>query len=695
MIVAVLVGLILGERQISLELPATPVDGVLKRIAAVSGEDLKVDDSLKDRFLLLSVKDVPVKELKEQIAKALQAEWVKVSGSQFLRPEARHGITGYARSVHDYFSKQKVEPFTEAEGEKLIKDSLALSRVNEQTADFWEKQNALVGRSLGSWFKKRVVQAIGEEAVVSLRKGQRIVYSTAPTKMQKPLPSTVQPIVAEFERQARSYGEALERLTAGEHDRGKLYLPTLGQPWLPESGFQSMTVAVTRGSYDVRFMITLTADNNEGTSSFESTLFLDPLGEIKPQQVAGLETEYKPSSDAEAVNRLFFNPGLSSTSDAPVRVDTSHRAQEIFCDLNQNELLALSPSEILLQTAHSLGKDVVAAVPDRAVYLDMFVASQSKWKLTDLFNACLQSSLFHLVDEGKTWLLSFPADDSIPGFSLPRRSVSTFVKDALAHGANLDNLADLVAATQDDDEVVPVLTIALAPLGDSIEEVGSSEGQDALRLYGHLTPNQRALAARGGVTIPVRALPRVMSDLVVKSVFVDHPLLSQGTVDLDPIRRGTERSGQNEVTTLLPDGLPLGASVRFLVRDLSTLFACHSGAGEARATLQPVTVETVANGEAWRRYRAELDPSESDTKFCVGTMKQLDVVIDLGSERYVQLRYQLHPKVARKDLVGVDGLPMDVKGSINKRAAELVEAWKKANLSRLGGPGNTIPPPSR
>lgn len=197
--------------KVTFQTAAAPANVAMRKLAQVAGVPMKAVGEIADEMLILRFQDVPLSTAMAKIAECATGTWTKTDeGYELRRPQSLvRAIEKKERDERLSKLKKLIEPqvaafgpFTESTARVMLEhmtrptdagdDQRAYEAALDQACRA-DRQQPVRRLAL------RLLTAIGLDTIADLPPG-RTVFSTAPSKMQKQLPSESMALVAEYVR---------------------------------------------------------------------------------------------------------------------------------------------------------------------------------------------------------------------------------------------------------------------------------------------------------------------------------------------------------------------------------------------------------------------------------------------------------------------------------------------------------------
>lgn len=211
--------------KITYEHTGAPVGVLLGALSPKAGVNLLVSPRLSKEIVAVQVKDVPVRELLDRIAKLLDARWEKegaamrlVQSAEDIKAEEQREKTLITRRIERDFAKLRKEQAAtgafDAVAAKKIVDS-TLIKLKQVTPDnkydlIYEAERGMERQSPAGRALQRILLNLRPDDLAQLPQEIRVDYATAPTPMQRSFPFAIGPILADFRQEQTVWSDAVE-----------------------------------------------------------------------------------------------------------------------------------------------------------------------------------------------------------------------------------------------------------------------------------------------------------------------------------------------------------------------------------------------------------------------------------------------------------------------------------------------------
>lgn len=419
---------------------------VLEGLSKQTGVTFATSPQTADEVLLVDVKDVPLTDLMKQLAKAAAAEWQSEGeGFRLVRSQALHNQqereyydarAANVRKEQEALLKayQETKPITPAEAAKIAE---LQRRQMEQISTAVSEGRPISGTSIDrsalnanptTRLLLRLLTSFTPADLARIPQGARVVYSTAPTRVQRPLPGAASRAIADFAREAEIWLNAMPpqgpsadptrqifigvpggNMTRMEGGIGKVLLVVQRMPFM--DGLQTeLRVADRAGNIASNAMRMLRLGASPQVQTIRGgevpagnpAPTPEPAQAGKPLEITKAAQEHAafmmqspnrnnisfvaaPSTGASstrsiAITSTAFEVGTASGGGAPPRVSMTPQWQPTFLKPEQNDPLSFAVSELFQSLAKVRGRNLVASLPDSAL---ISLSQRAQQRITD------------------------------------------------------------------------------------------------------------------------------------------------------------------------------------------------------------------------------------------------------------------------------------------------------------------------
>lgn len=707
---------------------------VVADLAAQSGQDLTCSPELAREVLLISVNDAPVEELLTRIATVLGAEWrTEPDGGCRLAISASKAAaeSRAEREARTAAFRKRFQEIREGlkRGEELERKIAAGKDSPETEGDDDAKGWELIDEEAAM---ARIVLKLDPAFLAGIGEDERVVFATAPTRMQRPISG----IEREIATLIAEHNDAVKAAAAAEAEPAEMNEEMRqAMEWAKLMGFDrerkridvapaKALLIVSRGGSPFGFVF-------GGLSALEATLRLyDANGKVLLEQDGhGLldvdDSMREMLADMQDIaQEMNPNAPPKPVEDGP-KIEYSQTTQELrkamrmenMANMTEQKLsaelveritrpdlhdpLSFEPAESVLAVAKAKNAMVVANLPDAMADGGMFGMVRGTAPTVDDFWQELQKGDTRAeIKDG--WLMVWPA--SLRESRLERQdrvALAQLIGAARAKGLpTLDDMA-AYAAVNDSPSNAPVAmtyTMLFAPNMISSGMAGMVDW-NLLRFYGRLSQSQRDMLRRGG-QIPLFSFEPRIRELIDKMTFGVAARLRlesaapkpSGGPFLDMIQDmvpSPHTEFLQEPTEAMPNGLPNTAAVALRIKQDYAISMTGFG-GRSTGAQMSMGPEEVA----MMRYFME------DPQFAAASamMPKIDKV-KIGQREKLDFRFVLAPRVYTQGTLLDDRFPKgdpdtpfaNLPAPLEARIQEIITALKKSPLPMLGGMGMGAP----
>lgn len=574
---------------------AVPIGTALTELSKQAGIRLTASPQVASEIIVLSLKNVPLDDVKTQIAKACSAKWEMVQGGEMLIPDV------VVRRQED--QKEKAE-YT-AQIQKALKRMVeALNppkkdpkkKVDDEEMEM-DMDMMFQPRGASSKAITLLANGIGATNLASIDAKSRVVYSTNPTRMQRQLPGNYSHILgqlvtehnAEVARSLKDQANNPREIDPMEKRMREMF-GNLGdfEP-KPIEGTPSKAILVcTRQRMFGGLSLNLLVFNEKGAVVIRGTQMIragdsmfggmdmedfefgeDGLPKAKAQTKA--EAGEKPITYSDTTKELMELGNVMTMAS-----NTKPMSEELKMKLlhpDQYDPLSFTHSEALLATATQRGKPLVAVLPDEMEsFMGMFRATTGETTPS----AYLQSiATAANVSADGPFILVRPLEPAKSRRErIDRAALGLFLRTVEAKGTVfLDDLATYAQKSNSpmEDSLAMRYFMVFAP--NAIQSgMGGQVSWDMLRFYGGLSTLQKKNMGEGG-RLGFNQLSPIQAAALRQMVFgpetaliVDDPNAKKPDFELPSIFRGAMMGAmmndyRTEPTEVMPNGLPANGYV--------------------------------------------------------------------------------------------------------------------------------------
>lgn len=682
---------------------------------------------MQKEIVAFNVKDVPLATVKEKLAKAVVGEWTTATdGTEYLGPDV---------SARNILARADLQARKESIAKTLKKLQDSLTAKQPEDVEGIPTMGFGMGMGGGAANRLTIQLSFGLQAadLAAVPKGGRVVYSTSPNAMQKPLnvpglQKYVDEFVAANNKEASVATDPFEGKDPAEEEKlaqaEKLFgmmMPKLKKIETPPT---KILVIVERGgmfagmgdSLELRVVAFDGAGSvlANGSASLES-----PFGEavrasveVAAAQLKGQEKpkeEVKPH-DPKLDKKIELSPLTiefkSMTSGAEMMQSDKQPSPELWARILRPDLydpLSYDVSESLLAMSDVEGTNMIAAIPDDAVDMGGMMRG-GKEQTVFSFKESLKGNKSVKVETVDGWtLLSSTHPLTSTAMRVDRVSLAKLLESTQKSMVpTLDAMAAYAAINppiMETPVVMPTLMFA-APNAISMGMRGVQDWP-MLRLYGLLGAPERETLKRGQ-TLPFAGVNSGAQGILKQMVFgaggrfqigpdVEEKGLGFMAMAMSMMGQRLD-SFKQEPTELLPNGLPAQGGLSLNLKAGHFIMA-DSKAGMAKffGAMGPEEYSMLKYFSEEPKMAAAGGMMPKIDKFKVGERDTLDFRLLLAAD--VTQKHTLMDHRMGKDAatVGESALPADFMAEVEKQM-KLFKEGLAPFLSAPGMFGGGVPP---
>lgn len=572
-------------QSVTYDQPAQTIKQLLDTLSYRTGVRLFAPSPVDSEIVLVSVRDIPLKELMDYLAAVADGEWFKQpDGSYHLvrtpkivkerrQQDNERILQGLKRTLERQENKQLLEPLTEQQArqhrdklKELLREIAAQNRDAYDLPDeYWEAMGKS-GQALsaGERLLRRIVQRMDLRQLLEIPVGERRVFSNVPGRFLLPLGFSVQSLLNQYVQERRLVHELWTHPTEGISEGiSEKYDHLIDDKTFrrepPRSVPARLYLEVGRWAPD-RFIISAVLGSEDGKDAFKerSWLYLfssEEEGIAKPTSESPLSSEEKAQPPARVVwserSRQFLEAyrQMMKTADAvpwPPILDPA-----------QTEPLSLIPSDVINAYARQKGKMVAALLPDsQATWIHM--ALYGREVLRDYVR---WFPLILEIDETEHAILIKPRFFSYEwGQRINRRALSEWIERVRQQGylKFVDSLTLSKLICPGISTRLPHLYLELLLSPETFRVLGDT----ATRFVASLTPAQLSQLWSGQALSLASLTPAQREQLVRYLYFGDASLEFS---PMEGLKSGVDERQTNDVGLIhvfYPDGPPAEATLQ-------------------------------------------------------------------------------------------------------------------------------------
>lgn len=746
--------------------PAAPAKTLLERLGAQTGVLLGTTPQTGGEVLVVHATDVPLSELLKRIAEATAAEWKEETGGyRLVRPEIvardqqRADIADRAERIEKAVRRlmapiEKQPQFDDPSARKMAEEarksqSGVLLDLGGGNLSSIITQSSSAIRSPAQRALIQLLDSLPPATLAAIQPGSRVVFASAPNRMQRALGPGSASILSRFVREQNTWARALAD-TPRDVPPANTRMIFIGGPDTSSSALDVLGKAllVVHRMGDGPFLsVEFKAADSKGqiVARASSGLSPDPMPPMGPNP-PGKAIELSQQAQEYAELMAGKAQGDLSSRSVTVRLSTGGAAiawsgspesvppvpenwKERLANPDRFEPLEFVSGEALRAASTAESRNLVACIPDSGLIPTCRRLVDAK--LTPgQFLGFVEGELDLKVERPENWLLVSPRHPSeVRSSRIDRGALGALLRSTLKTGyARLDEAAayalkqpDLLPESGFDERTL----LLLSPETGRDFQFNASERRTMLKLFGTLSPTQRAALSRGGA-IPLGGLSGTQTEWVRRMVFdsVGGPAIRDPNAERTPPTGpnqvqesvvmiasvagggaqggrprmlpslGSETSLLQERTEALPLGVPSSGALAVTIRNIQGVLGSRADGTDSRFMSADQLAGELASDSAPQGSGPSVSEAGPYSRFRPATLSEygfqfaLSPIASLGRElRDAQL-------VPGSQATGLDGLPPAFRAEVERARAQLARVMQRvqsdgARIQRRGGP----PPP--
>jgi len=508
---------------------AARVPIVLRQLGQIAKADLQTKPEMENEVLVISVRNQPLHEVLSRIATVTSGEWRK-EGNTFLltasvgtrRNEETQELNTRIRLIRaDLNSRLGMEAHQKAEIQNLLKARLA----HKNRQDNQEYGRQLVDENAVT----RMLSGIDLTPMAQMEDGNRIVYSTDPTPMQRGLSASAFQIVDSLVKdhnvfassKSHSNDDRLSRMSKSQArtllwilDRQSARIGPVAKILLSiqcESSGRQWTVQLQL--FDPTGNVAYAISNIYGVEGSKAATWHDK------QREAHLITFSKDSREILDYGRITKKVGKS-------KITVTTLSPEVLQKVRRPDIydpLSFASSDLLLGYSKLTGKPLVADIPDDCFGTSTwFLQPGWDWNTTSV-EADIRSGITITAIVDPVFTVLRPASPSKSRKARGNRIALANLMQAIAQKGvpSLEDMSAFAARSPDSGLEGAFSDYFLMFVPRPVQEamlVDMHVDWNVLRLYGYLSPALKSKLAVG-IKVPISEMNSNARDALARFVF--------------------------------------------------------------------------------------------------------------------------------------------------------------------------------
>lgn len=727
MILALAAGLLLQAPQepakLTLDIPACRIEVLVDKLAAAGKTHLEIAQNLKGEVVTVRVKDVRLQDLLERIGKTLYAHWVPIQGGQRLEqaPELKQAEekaeeTERLSEVKDLLAQKAKEvgdlkPLTQKEiaaalesRRKLIEQMRKQAQTGNDgapqtfdTSAYEQNQNMQARAPIGR-LAARLALAIDPQVLANLNPGDRFVYATNPTRMQRPM-SWGSSAVADFVREQNALAAIADAAPKPKQVKSD-------DPEMQVEDFDIGMGVSTHSAKDVsKVLLYVTRD-----AMFTMGMYRFEVKVVGKDGAIAFQT----TDTMRAKNSAFFESGPPQPAKGDVPEQLSEDTKQLLSEVQaatQDRQNQAMPEVLRKRLAHPLtdepigiaasdvlasaypGKNVVARLPDEWFLFGIATAFLPSVTVNVTQKLVKESNIFTDLSDGDWEVLGPRLSVSTRTGRIDRGRLERYLGGAAKGFASLDEYADAAHGLPNPTQNPMMMILSmLDPIGGQSMMFGmggSSTNWETIQFYGCL-PAAARQALRQSTPFAFGQLPQEAKLAMVKVIY-QQPEQITSFLMIDPVAATEampdDMSGWPEIWGEPTESIPNGIMPETVVKgDLKseTVAAVDNVAG--MLGLETMGPEEIGQMLAMRESNPAQGFDPATTKLRVGVRETLGITLQFGPKAFAH--ETLTWASMGKETQLLSAFPAEFRKAVE-------EARKQAKEAGPGDPDEVPVPPRR
>lgn len=690
---------------------AAQVGPLLDALSTANKIKLKAVGPLARQVVLVDVKDQPLDVFMKHLAAVTAGAWTQ-NGDTYELAESQSLVKadeaadialrakGFARSLANQVKAAGGQPTSETDIYRMLADLKSTwdqiqTNPDDPSGSLYEKAQKIQDALPVTQFVRKVLVSIPPAELAALPLDTRVVFSTNPNRMQRPLGNIAQRGLAQFAQEFSMLNAAMARFPREQQDMftgtigGFLSRGTPSKLILACTRYAGDNVSIEAQVVDQRGGILASNSTNLSGMEFGEEAWTGPVKDpaIKKEvpidpQIDKNETVLKISEESKTYYALASR-GADGSKGGLELVQEPLKSKVM--NPEQYDPLSYGISDLLIGAAADKKKPIIALVPDNA-----YLYEGGAIKASQLFKQLEDMSVMTITDKDG-WLLGRPARPSDARLSrVNRTAYGQLLRTVYQQGRiNLGNIAKFSIDQGNNPGYDSFYVQTLYSFFGGFLAGYDLSNWEANRFYGYLGEQGRQQMA--GKVVNFQSLPAEAQRELAKLVY-KQPAIQIGSFDEIP---STDQNGEAtsfnpclDPTERLPNGIPGNTQVRLtLMQDPVVIPA----AGFA----YPLGASELASQVAMEE-RPDLFPWAQEAKlpdrFKMATRASYSFDFQFGGSLMYQLQ-QWDYEMKDNQVITRSQLPASFKEEYEKQIKEMREAYK--NMKSQGGRNGGQPPPAK
>lgn len=640
LVAATLLGRAPQDVKIDFECAGAPVPRLVADLAKASGVALVAPTVFKSDVIVLRANQAALKDVMARVADLCAAEW-QPKGAGFelvISPEKRRAEQARERQIRaDGFDRalaaerKKMDaqrPWGKDDAESVV---VALHEMmkgmgqGDADGSRYQALQAVEARAPANRALTRILATLDPRVLAEIPAGDRVVFSTTPNRMQRPMPASVLTAMSGLAAEQNAWASAIAKFPKDPNQGPSMYASSLesSDPYPTKIGKVLLAIS--------------SRDDPTGSTSAGVWLYVvDPKGHTIIRTFGNLSDPQrrfeipKPEPNEPALEASPYAKAIMGVLDGNAALNQPLPAdlRDKLLNPEKFEPLALVTGEALVRVAASRHDNLAALLPDYSVYVGAFAAREN-FTPSMYLQALPRMGLD--ANESAGWLTLTPQLPTKARRDRADRSeLGKFLRATIPAGhADLDTLSAYAASVEGDLDY----SIGYGFVQTLLPRSGDYLDLKFVRLYGQLSPAVRK-ALEGGQKVVVNSLG------APALVTLRHIVYGSETANLQPnFRLGATfpnaeiqdfyYGAGHEPTEILGDGIPSNSTLEMPVQSETVLiapaFVGPNGFNRGARSMGAAEVAQVlfAKEKPGMSMGMEVDPDWDKRKFTMATRREL------------------------------------------------------------------------
>ncbi len=718
------------NQKITYKAEAISLKKVCEELSAKTGVAFGAAAVVSSSVMIIDVKDITIKDFLDKTAFAIEGEWVQDStglrfqrSSTYIRKAEAEAYEGRLKGIKKNQEKmrenlEKNKKFDKEAAQNIVSEIEALQKDkptgDDYNANRWRRVEQIRKKLPASRMSDRLACVLPPELLAGLTNGNRVVMSTTPNAMQKPIPREALPLIDLFIAEQNIWADALSALPAPDYQNGNvdwtLYQLYQGRKRLDERPAKVLLIATeSGGSQAIQIEVRLL--NAKGRTTTQTSTSLS-IGLMWDEERSGEYTKAMEKLRTESANEppVKLNPladefrkfasrsmGMSQDQKPP---ELSAELRNALLNPEKIDPLYLGCTDMMNAVAKLKNLQLIACPGDFMVMASGYSGNKDGPKASELlgmFSFLPKDMSPFSIDD--SWLVCRRGlFTSFPGFgSVDRGVLGRVMRQVQADGrVSLDTKCE-IALNQKEDDYSSLFNLYPSLVLNNSESMYAIMDNDIhmLRLHGTMSNGQKQILVNKG-KLMISSLTPAQQQIVFDMVFKGSrygQTISVSSDEYDPAESEGEMTEYygDEPTEQFPNGIPRDAFITMDLSDQTVLSVSQSYEGQQEYP-NTMSAESFGHQLAMKEwYSSQGNAADYYTKV---EFKKFQLA------RQVSWNYNLHLKekatLARQlndttpkgpKLDSMSKLPEDVQKTIQKAKEEMLKNLKGERPPDNGGGG--------